>query len=165
MYMKFDARLFEDLSSHLKMLGRQFGSEVPRTKDEKVQMVLDEARLYTFLLCHNTFINLLRSMYEQSPFSKKEGSDPKNAVGEVLIELVKENAFTKKEAEIFVEQFNSAKHLFYDTAWFDDPKDQKLFLGEMKKISRYYYAMSTFLSYLTKHLAIIPPEAKNAATQ
>ncbi len=165
MYMKFDARLFEDLSQYLKVLDKQFSSEVPRTKDQKIQLVLDEARLYAFMMCHNTFNELLRSMYDQSPLSKKEGSSPKNAVGEVLTELVKESALTKKEASIFVEQFDSANLLSFDGAWFLKPEEQKMFASHVKKISRYYYAMSTLLSYLTKKMAIIPEEKKNAAPQ
>ena len=154
MNMMFNARIFEDLSQNLLVLGEQFGSQVPRkVQDPLVQRMIDEARLHTFITCHTDLSNLLQSIYEKSDISKKEGSDPKNAVGEVLTWFYREGILTRKQLSDFVEQFESAALLSYDMSWLDTPEEQKLFRERCAKIARYHYMMNTFVGLLTQRVS------------
>ncbi len=156
MKLMFDGLLFEDLNQRLKVLGELFSSKIPRTKDAQVSMMVQEARVHSFLHCHKTFADFLHSIYEKSDISKKEGTDPKNSIGEVLTQFYKEGALTKVQVGDFAEQFDSATLLSYDTPWLTEEADKKFYQQRYAKISRYYYMMSTFAGDLSKKVAFIP---------
>ena len=156
MNMMFDARIFEDLSQNLSALGEQFSTSAPRaSKDAQVNLMISEARLYAFMTCHSSLSNLLRDIYDKSEISKKEGSDPKNAIGEVLTWFYKERMLTKDQVTTLIEQFDSAPVLSYDSAWLPLPEEKKIFNERYSKISRYYYIMSTFIGALSKKVTFI----------
>ncbi len=163
MNMMFNARIFEDLSQNLAVLGEMFSAQVPRkSKDPLINLTIQEARLHAFMTSHTSFGDLLRSIYEQSDISKKEGSDPKNAAGEVLTWLYRQRTLTAQQVTAFAEQFESATVLSYDSGWLEHPEEKKLFNERYAKISRYHYMMNIFVGALTKKVSFIDRRPDNA---
>lgn len=155
MNMMFDARLFEDLNQQIPVLGELFSTKVPRSKDPQVNRMVSEARLYAFMSCHTTLSNLLRSIYDKSDMNKKEGSDPKNAIGEVLTGFYRNGVLSRDQISVFIDQFDAAPILSYDRTWLPGAAEQKLFQERYNKISRYYYAMSSFIAALSKKVSFM----------
>lgn len=159
---KVDMRIFEDWNQRLALFGEHFSSRVPRnSKDPLINRLILEARLHAFLTCHTTLSEFLQDIYKDAYFSGKPGSNPKNAVGEVLTWMYQEKMLTAEDLNDFAEQFDSAMLFSYDRAWLDTPLKIELFDERCKKLSRYYYRMSTFCGMLTQRL-VIKKERENA---
>lgn len=152
---KIDMRIFEDWNQRLAVLGEHFSYRVPRaSKDPLVNRLILEARLHAFLACHTSLSELLQDMYKDSPFSTKQGSNPSNAIGEVLSWMYQQKMITAEDLNDFAEQFDSAMLFSYDREWLDTRLKLDLFDERSKKLSRYYYRMSTFSGMLTQRLVI-----------
>lgn len=164
MKLQFNARIFEDLLQRLSLLGDLFGSSYPqKSKDLLVSTVIQEARVHTFLSCHTTFSDLLMSIYEQSDISKREKSDPNNALGEVLFWFSREKAVTQVQLNSFSEQFKAASLLSYDQEWLTEPDDRKQFDAYAARISHYHYTMNQFMSSLSQRVSFV--RSKNTQTE
>ncbi len=148
--VRFDGLLYEDLTKRLTVLGGQFGAAQRPSKNPKVNLLVREARIYSFLAAHHAFSDFLRSMYAQSDFGNKEKTDPRNILGEVVTWLFRHKIITHEQAQSIVEQFESATILSYDVTWFKEKEERQLFSDRYAKLSRYYTTMSTVMSELSK---------------
>ncbi len=159
---KIDMRIFEDWNQRLTLLGEHFSSRVPRaSKDKVINRLILEARLHAFLLCHTTLSELLQDIYKDSYLSTKQGSNPKNSIGEVLNWMYQQKMISSADLNDFAEQFDSAMLFSYDREWLATEQEVELFDERCKKLSRYYYRMSTFSGMLTQRL-VINKEPENA---
>ena len=151
--MSFNGVLFEDLSQRLKQLSKLFSIPV-KSKDVGIACMNQEARIYSFLTCHNKLNDLLKSIYDESDLSKKENANPKNAPSEVLSWMLSEKMIDKDQVVAIAQQYDAASLLTYDKAWLMQSEDVKLFQEMVKKLPRYYYGMNNFVLSFSKRLVL-----------
>ena len=151
--MSFNGVLFEDLRQQLKQLDELLRVPV-KSKDTGKALLYQEARVYMFLQCHTRLDDLFKSIYTGSELSKREGSDPKNAPGEVLTWLIKEKMTDKEQATGIVQQYEAASLLAYDSAWLSYAEDKKVYQDFVQHIPRYYYKMNTFVMHFSQRITL-----------
>ncbi len=161
---KIDMRLFEDFNYQLARLQEHFGPLAPRaSKNPVTRNIILEARIHAFWQCQSTLRELLQSMYTGSDLSKKEGSNPDNAIGELIGWMYREKMLSPKEVDALVELFESGMLLFADRCWLNSSEKHKIFDDRSNRLSRYYHSLSTFSGMLTQRL-VVSKESEHART-
>ena len=161
---KIDMRLFEDFNYQLARFQEHFGPLAPRaSKNAITQNIVLEARVHAFWLCQATLRELLQSMYTSSDLSKKEGSIPDNAIGELIGWMYRERMLSPKEVDALVDLFEAGMLLSADRCWLNTSEKQKIFDDRSNKLSRYYHSLSTFSGMLTQRL-VVTKESQHART-
>lgn len=153
MNFSFDSRVFEDVHLRLSELSELLSSGFPqKSKNPLINLLIHEARIQAFLSCHTTFNDFFLSIQDQVANAEHERNF-QNTVAPLLGKFYKGGMLTKAQVETFVEQFDSALVLSYDIHWLEKPEQRALFEMRASRIPRYYFTMSTFMSFLAQRVS------------
>ena len=165
MNFSFDSRTFEDVHQKLTHLGELLSTAYPqKSKDLLIALVINEARIQSFLACHNALTEFLVSVKDTPNANPTDDRSFQNVIAPLLGKFYKAGMVTKEQLETFVEQFDSALILSYDICWLEQAEQKALFSARVGRIPRYYYTMSTFISFLGQRV-YFGKGAENAPAQ
>ncbi len=150
MTMTFNGVLFQDLKMYLKRLSELL-SIPAKAKDPNVSLMQQEARIHAFMACHYVLNSLLKDIYDQSDMSKKEGANPQNAPGEVLMWLLNQKLLSTEHVKAIAQQYEAVGVLSFDSSWLLH-EDKKVYRKMLDTIPRYHYGMHTFVVHLAKNI-------------